>query len=1493
VLYAQHNDVAQDRELDRFVFQFNGKSGEFVIDTTGGWHGVMLGDSKLKISLKTDLTLVNQGIRTTITSFTITDVDGLIYIFSLHGLTRLLTSNASSGDGSKVAGQPKIGNGGVYCQSAFDDGPTGPTSWSNTYMSNPYIISNWYLEEIDDPFTSRKIVFTYKPPLNLSNSAGSDITYNQGTDNFIMISYKKSVTTALELSTITYPDGHAATFTYSTTPRWDYAGEFALSSVSITYTYAGTTRYLSQYQLNTTYFIQNRYGTPSTSLEGSLARLCLRSIRRLGPDLKEDAPPYQFDYYLNTGSGSTDDVVPPPFYYCKDIWGYYNGTNSIGYSNTTVTQNAVNPYALNYDMLKGLCFQHTGVTNPYYNAKTGYAANGLLKEVIYPTGGSLTYKYAQNAGSFTNNPSSAQTVGGVHVSQTSSADGGYSNGCGTPVVTQYAYVMNGTGSASSLWGLEAPNNMMQSNNSWKEEKPTFHFSISSGFTYKWHYIYPGILNQYQTTSLDEFQHIMNTIGPILGIISILSTIDDVLAVFTAVGFWTVAPLVLDVISYVVGLALTSTQQTKNTTNTIFYNYDLNLVSPLPVQYKRVEITESPGTIGKTVEQFTHGDPNDPTADYPLWFAGPNTALSIKQRFAPWAYGLPKLTTVYDVNGNIIKETQNVYDFTNAQLELVNYGPCYGASGQKTSYRCQVLNTYSYRSDAWAAQAQYDAVSAYLPAPSLATPGNSGDMIADLYDTYTGHVNLVTTYDRTYRTTDVTQYVQAETDYVYNQGWYGCQKNFTQPYSSNYDLSEVITKQSNGDVNTKYFFYPFSYNFGLAGNGEGILQNLVNANIVSTPVVTQTTVTKAGGGYTYYLGEKVTEFTQLANNDIKPSRVLEQRFATPVQDGNFVGYGGPAGSTNYANYKIPEVFTYDQNFNLVGVQDEGNRIVTNIYDYNDKYIVASVVNSNPLVDRPAYTSFENADLSRSGWTLSGSETVNLNAPSATGANNFTLQASGANSLTASSLNTATAYILSFWASNANVTVTGGATLTKSAPTYNGFTYYEYSIAVGTSSVVIKSGSAAVNIDELRLYPAGARMRTTTYDPLIGKTSECDENNRITYYTYDNLGRMQFVEDETHNITKMYEYNNVSQAKQTGCPANYTNPGISELFTRNNCAAGYQGSAVTYSMAASLYSSTLSQWDADIQAEIYLHTNAQNYANTNGTCSLIYYNIAESQTDTTTDCAAGYAGGQVTYTVPANTYSSIISQADANQQALNDIAANAQYYANQTGTQNCSISTTPDREWNVGDPTDPQGQSYCASVNGTLPPHLFVLLTDVNPYSPTYNQTMWEDSGPNSACPAGNYYNIAASETFTKSCASGYSGSQVTYTVPPGEYSSTTSQAAAQQLATNDLNANGQNYANANGTCTINENISYTDTRAFQYSVRFTNNATGIIYNFTPNANSSGALGQVAAGTYTVYICPINNYTANNNYTVFGVTQTNVVCATFNNVVVTGAGSINFF
>lgn len=64
----------------------------------------------------------------------------------------------------------------------------------------------------------------------------------------------------------------------------------------------------------------------------------------------------------------------------------------------------------------------------------------------------------------------------------------------------------------------------------------------------------------------------------------------------------------------------------------------------------------------------------------------------------------------------------------------------------------------------------------------------------------------------------------------------------------------------------------------------------------------------------------------------------------------------------------------------------------------------------------------------------------------------------------------------------------------------------------------------------------------------------------------------------------------------------------------------------------------------------------------------------------------------------------------------------------------------------------------------------------------------------------YYNVSKSQPFTKNnCASGMISSSITYTVPEGKHLSTISQADADQKALDDININGQNYANSNLTC----------------------------------------------------------------------------------------------
>lgn len=61
-----------------------------------------------------------------------------------------------------------------------------------------------------------------------------------------------------------------------------------------------------------------------------------------------------------------------------------------------------------------------------------------------------------------------------------------------------------------------------------------------------------------------------------------------------------------------------------------------------------------------------------------------------------------------------------------------------------------------------------------------------------------------------------------------------------------------------------------------------------------------------------------------------------------------------------------------------------------------------------------------------------------------------------------------------------------------------------------------------IDEVRIYPANARMMTYTYDPLVGKTSETNANNLTTYYDYDEFNRLKLVRDNEGNIVKNYYY-----------------------------------------------------------------------------------------------------------------------------------------------------------------------------------------------------------------------------------------------------------------------------------------------------------------------------------------------------------------------------------
>lgn len=206
----------------------------------------------------------------------------------------------------------------------------------------------------------------------------------------------------------------------------------------------------------------------------------------------------------------------------------------------------------------------------------------------------------------------------------------------------------------------------------------------------------------------------------------------------------------------------------------------------------------------------------------------------------------------------------------------------------------------------------------------------------------------------------------------------------------------------------------------------------------------------------------------------------------------------------------------------------------------------------------------------------------------------------------------------------------------------------------------NNAGTIWFDDVRLHPVDAAMTTYTYDPLIGMTSASDVNNKLTSYEYDGQGRLSIVRDQDRNVLKRICYSYAGQPEpckvfynqvqsqtftRNNCPPgntsgsyNYVVPAgtyvaesqaaanqlaLNDISANGQNAAneygtctpssfssadhsGYyfsnscnEGSASRYyvSMPAGQFTSTLSQFDADSQAQLA----AQAIADQSGACN----------------------------------------------------------------------------------------------------------------------------------------------------------------------------------------------------------------------------------------------------------------------------------------------------
>lgn len=1073
-VYKELNRVLSDMEQDKFFFRVNGKSGMFVIGKNQ--QVTMLGDSRIKISFSmSDMTSL--GIRTRINQFIITTEDGIRYIFNQKILTNICRYKYSAKD--------EYGNWNPLQGNPVDEELAVNRFWGYKLGADerPYIISSWFLSTMENPNTGQSIQFTYQDIQNdlvsaLSVSHTRDLNdgrggmaraIRRGRDRFHRLSdpavanayswnddwlnefkagptslfYSRSVSLSKRISSIILPNGGVINFSYSSVPRVDMPGSAALQKVS----YVLNGRQVRAYQFEQGYFFKNGirpYQSSFSGYESKFARLCLLSIQKLGTG-EDDAnePPYKFEYY--TGSTlSADDIVPARNFLAQDHWGYYNGDVS-GL-----------PLTEDHDFLNNERPQYFKTVLPRYkNPKNGYAKNGLLKTVIYPTGGTLEYSYEQNKPASNILPAGYQQLsGGVSVSKTTVFDG---EDHSKDVISEYNYINNQN--ISSRWGDEAPEYY---DLSWTEYNRKWLGKIlwnKAGLNYPESAVNPEVIK---------------TIFKIAIGIGVSYVVNLAVAAL---------PPPLNAVAEIVVITVQMIQLISSMTQSAeFHRFTLSnknnkLSNPLPGYFSSVEVkTNSPsGYNGKTAYQFTSLN------DYPALVPSFKWPFIQNQRLASWIYGLPKKITVFDKDNQVVKESENIYNYIVSKKADANNQSC----------KCATVNKRDVKGNEW--ENYYNA---YF------TWGQVEWMTPQPYFIYTGRTDLASTVEKSYTNGQI-YYTEVS-------------NTITDPMTL-LQKGKIIMRDANSVV-IQLTYYPTDYN--IPGSA---LEKMVQMNAIHTPVATETWLLKNPGGM-FLLDATVTQyqtytFGAIPRFEVKPSMIWKLQTKTPVPQGVIGNHNPSTLIRNPSLFRLQSYMNYDTDGNLIETTVEQNT-TSYVNDYKSRSVIATVVNAT--AGNVSYTSFE-AD-GKGGWNFN--PLFIKTTGSVTGTKSFKLGLDASlnqtSTITRTGLDPAKTYVITYWTQNVepdHVLVNGEYGEMQFTQQATGYVLFKKEVT-GVTQVTL-TGDAM--IDELRLYPKGALMSTVTYSEGIGKTSECDANNRLMYYEYDALGRMKLMRDQNRNIIKTYEYN----------------------------------------------------------------------------------------------------------------------------------------------------------------------------------------------------------------------------------------------------------------------------------------------------------------------------------------------------------------------------------
>lgn len=259
--------------------------------------------------------------------------------------------------------------------------------------------SAWYLTGIDDPVNGRGVSFEYDysamGPLSNVRVYSEDwntsypASYAGGSSRDVIRIGKQ-----LNVKRINFPEGYIL-FVKDTAGRLD-GGVNALRFIRI---YDKNNVLKKEFELKYFYAWS---GTANTT------RLFLKSVQEINyiSGLASDSRPYSISY-------DTTAVMPKRFSYAQDIWGYNNGKTANTSNIPTLpelTQLGIIPHANR-------------------NVDTNYTKSGIIKQIAYPTGGSLNFTFENNK------DGNDSLVGGLRIKRILN----YDSVASKSLITEYRY----------------------------------------------------------------------------------------------------------------------------------------------------------------------------------------------------------------------------------------------------------------------------------------------------------------------------------------------------------------------------------------------------------------------------------------------------------------------------------------------------------------------------------------------------------------------------------------------------------------------------------------------------------------------------------------------------------------------------------------------------------------------------------------------------------------------------------------------------------------------------------------------------------------------------------------------------------------------------------------------------------------------------------------------------------------------------------------------